>query len=30
MCAFTRSLGLLKGEPRYADIVATECAQFWD
>jgi NitT/TauT family transport system substrate-binding protein len=30
MCAFARSLGLLKSEPRYEDIVATECARFWD
>jgi ABC-type nitrate/sulfonate/bicarbonate transport system substrate-binding protein len=30
MCAFARSLGLLQGEPRYEDIVATECAPFWD
>jgi NitT/TauT family transport system substrate-binding protein len=29
MCAFARSLGLLKGEPRYEDIVATECAPLW-
>jgi len=30
MCAFARSLGLLTGEPRYEDIVATECAPLWD
>ena len=30
MCAFVRSLGLLKGEPGYEDIVATECAPLWD
>ena len=30
MCEFTRSLGLLEGEPRYEDIVATECASLWD
>ncbi len=30
MCAFTRSLGLLSSEPRYEDIVATECAPLWD
>ncbi len=31
MCTFARSLGLLSGEaPCYEDIVATECAPFWD
>jgi NitT/TauT family transport system substrate-binding protein len=30
MCAFARSLGLLTGEPRYEDIVATEYAPLWD
>ena len=29
MCAFARSLGLLNSEPRYEDIVATECAPLW-
>jgi ABC-type nitrate/sulfonate/bicarbonate transport system substrate-binding protein len=30
MCAFARSLGLLSSEPRYEDVVATECAPLWD
>jgi ABC-type nitrate/sulfonate/bicarbonate transport system substrate-binding protein len=29
MCAFARSLGLLNSEPRYEDIVATECTPLW-
>src|SRR5215469_16290280 len=30
MCAFARSLGLLSGEPRYEDLVATELSPLWD
>ena len=30
MCAFARSLGLLNSEPRYEDIVATECEPLWN